>query len=290
MGNTLLRITAQSAPLLIAAFAALFSEYAGMLNIGIEGFMLIGAFSGIAAAVLGGNIFSMAAGIAAACIVCGLFIGCGAYFALKYRANIYVIGLAVNLLAAGLVSVLSSRFFGNQSIISVPPELCFTPFTLKAGITLIITILTAFLLWGRLYTKTGLRLKILGSDTEFLDSIGVNTIRLKIIAMSVSGAAAVFAGSLLSLQLGSFVPNQSGGRGWIALILIYAGNKSIIGTVCASAAFVIIENSITAAQIGVEHPALLIGLPFILGLLLIIVEKTAKKVIRKTVLTHYGKK
>ncbi len=284
MANTILRICSQSAPLLIAAFAALFSEYAGMLNIGIEGFMLIGAFSAIATAVLSGSFFGTAAGIIITCMICGLFISFGAYLALKYRANIYVIGLAANLLAAGLVSALSTHFFGNQSIISMPTELSIDPFILKISIAIITIILSAILLWGRLYTKAGIRLTILGTNTEFLDSVGVNTKKLKMIAMGISGALAVFAGSLLSLQLGAFVPNQSGGRGWIALILIYAGSKSIIGTICATTVFVIIENSIAAAQIGVKHPAVLIGLPFILGLLLIIAEKIIKRVIRKIIL------
>ncbi len=279
MIDTVLRLCAQTAPLLIAAFAALFSEHAGMLNIGIEGFMLIGAFSGIAAAAVSSSFSGMAAGVTAACIAGGLFIGCGAYYALKYRANIYIIGLAVNLLAAGLVSAAGTKLFENSSIISLPDSLIPDPFILKSGITVLSVLLTAALLRGAFHTRAGIHIRILGTDTEFLESIGVDTVHLKIIAMGISGAAAVLAGSLLSLQLGSFVPNHSGGRGWIALILVYAGGKSIAGIVCAAFAFVLIENSIAAAQIGVEHPALLIGLPFILGLLLIITEKTVKKLI-----------
>ena len=106
-----------------------------------------------------------------------------------------------------------------------------------------------------------------------MDSIGVHTARLKIAAMGMSGAAAALAGCLLSLQLGAFVPNQSAGKGWIALVLAYAGGRSVIGTICAALLFVYLENTIAAAQIGMEHPALLIGLPFVLGLFLIIAEK-----------------
>jgi len=65
----------------------------------------------------------------------------------------------------------------------------------------------------------------------------------------------------------------SSGKGWIALVLAYAGGRSVIGTICAALLFVYLENTIAAAQIGMEHPALLIGLPFVLGLFLIIAEK-----------------
>ena len=100
--------------------------------------------------------------------------------------------------------------------------------------------------------------------------------------MGASGAAAALAGSLLSLQLGAFVPNQSAGKGWIALVLAYAGGRSVIGTASAALLFIYLENSIAAAQIGMDHPALLIGLPFILGLVLIITEKLIIKLWKKT--------
>ena len=109
----------------------------------------------------------------------------------------------------------------------------------------------------------------------------MNTYRLKIAAMGVSGAAAALAGSLLSLQLGAFVPNQSAGKGWIALVLAYAGGRSVIGTASAALLFVYLENSIAAAQIGMDHPAMLIGLPFVLGLFLIIAEKLIMRIWKK---------
>ena len=195
------------------------------------------------------------------------------YLAIYRKANIYILGLAVNLTAAGFVSILSTRFFGNRSIVALPPELLLQPQLVKT-VSAALAVLTGLglALFCR-YTKTGLRIKILGKDSAFLDSIGVHTARLKIAAMGMSGAAAALAGCLLSLQLGAFVPNQSAGKGWIALVLAYAGGRSVIGTICAALLFVYLENTIAAAQIGMEHPALLIGLPFVLGLFLIIAEK-----------------
>ena len=266
-------LIAQAAPLLIAACAALVSEYAGLLNVGIEGLMLLSAFTGIGGILLteslGGLIpgltvsFALGAGLS-------MFI---TYLAIYRKANIYILGLAVNLTAAGFVSILSTRFFGNRSIVALPPELLLQPQLVKTASAALAVLTGLGLALFCRYTKTGLRIKILGKDSAFLDSIGVHTARLKIAAMGMSGAAAALAGCLLSLQLGAFVPNQSAGKGWIALVLAYAGGRSVIGTICAALLFVYLENTIAAAQIGMEHPALLIGLPFGLGLFLIIAEK-----------------
>ena len=266
-------LLAQTAPLLIAACAALVSEYVGLLNVGIEGLMLLGAFTGISGILLHESLTGLFPAFAAA-----LVLGAGlsmliAYLSLSRKANIYILGLAINLSAAGFVSILSTRFFGNRSIVTLPPELLLQPQLIKtASATLAVLTGLGLALFCR-YTKTGLRIKILGKDTLFLESVGVHTVRLKIAAMGISGAAAALAGCLLSLQLGAFVSNQSAGKGWIALVLAYAGGRSVIGAVCTALLFTYVENVIAAAQIGMEHPALLIGLPFLLGLFLIITER-----------------
>ena len=270
---TAITLIAQAAPLLIAACAALVSEYAGLLNVGIEGLMLLSAFTGIGGILLTESLGGLIPGLALS-----LTLGAGlsmfiTYLAIYRKANIYIVGLAVNLTAAGFVSILSTRFFGNRSIVALPPELLLQPQLVKTASAALAVLTGLGLALFCHYTKTGLRIKILGKDSAFLDSIGVHTARLKIAAMGMSGAAAALAGCLLSLQLGAFVPNQSAGKGWIALVLAYAGGRSVIGTICAALLFVYLENTIAAAQIGMEHPALLIGLPFVLGLFLIIAEK-----------------
>ena len=266
-------LIAQAAPLLIAACAALVSEYIGLLNVGIEGLILLSAFTGIGGILLAESFGGLIPGIAVSLVLgAGLSIFI-TYLTVYRKANIYILGLAVNLTAAGFVSVLSTRLFGNRSIVALPPELLLQPQSVKTVSAALAVLASLGLALFCRYTKTGLRIKILGKDSAFLDSIGVHTARLKIVAMGMSGAAAALAGCLLSLQLGAFVPNQSAGKGWIALVLAYAGGRSVIGTTCAALLFVYLENTIAAAQIGMEHPALLIGLPFVLGLFLIIAEK-----------------
>lgn len=273
MAASWLILLSQSAPLLIAACAALVSEYAGLLNVGIEGLMLFGAFTGI-----GGILLTESLNGLIPALILSLVLGAGlsvliTYLSLYHKANIYILGLAVNLSTTGIVSILSTRLFGNRSIVTLPPELLLQPQLIKITSSVLAVLTGLGLALCCRYTKTGLRMKIIGRNTAFLDSIGVNTARLKIAAMSMSGALAALAGCLLSLQLGAFVPNQSAGKGWIALVLAYAGGRSVIGTACAALLFIYLENTIAAAQIGMEHPALLIGLPFMLGLFLIIIEK-----------------
>jgi len=116
-------LIAQAAPLLIAACAALVSEYAGLLNVGIEGLMLLSAFTGIGGILLTESLGGLIPGLAVS-----LTLGAGlsmfiTYLAIYRKANIYILGLAVNLTAAGFVSILSTRFFGNRSIVALPPEL-----------------------------------------------------------------------------------------------------------------------------------------------------------------------
>ncbi|MEL3907290.1 MAG: ABC transporter permease [Treponema sp.] len=282
MFDSSVRLLTQSAPLIIAAQAALISEYAGLLNVGIEGLMLLGAFAAIGGILLSGSIAGLLPAVLLTVLICAGLSGVTAYLSVRRQANIYILGLAVNLCAAGAVSILSTRFFGNGGIISLPHELLLPPQFIKTASIALAVLLSLFFAFFCRYNVTGLRLTVLGRDTEFLDSAGVNTGGLKIAALSISGAAAGLAGCLLSLQLGAFVQNQSAGKGWIALVLAYAAGRSVLGTACAAVLFVFLENRIAAAQIGMEHPAVLIGLPFVLALVLIIAEKLLYRIWRRS--------
>ena len=160
-------LIAQAAPLLIAACAALVSEYIGLLNVGIEGLMLLSAFTGIGGILLAESFGGLIPGIAVSLVLgAGLSIFI-TYLTVYRKANIYILGLAVNLTAAGFVSVLSTRLFGNRSIVALPPELLLQPQSVKT-VSAALAVLTSLglALFCR-YTKTGLRIKILGKDSAF---------------------------------------------------------------------------------------------------------------------------
>ena len=222
MTAKLIYLLAQTAPLVIAACAALVSEYAGLLNVGIEGLMLFGAFTGISGILLSGDIGGLAPALAVSLLLGAGFSMLITYLSLSRKANIYILGLAINLVAAGFVSILSTRLFGNRSIVSLPPELLPQPQLIKTVSALLTVLITSGLVLFCRYTKPGL-----------------------------------------------------------ALVLAYAGGRSVIGTASAALLFVYLENSIAAAQIGMDHPAMLIGLPFVLGLFLIIAEKLIMRIWKK---------
>ena len=148
-------LIAQAAPLLIAACAALVSEYIGLLNVGIEGLMLLSAFTGIGGILLAESFGGLIPGIAVSLVLgAGLSIFI-TYLTVYRKANIYILGLAVNLTAAGFVSVLSTRLFGNRSIVALPPELLLQPQSVKT-VSAALAVLTSLglALFCR-YTKTG---------------------------------------------------------------------------------------------------------------------------------------
>ena len=274
----------QSAPLLIAAYGALLSEYTGLLNVGIEGLMLTGAFIGVCVLscvgeTLGfiGIAFALVCAAAVGAVVAGSM-GC---LTLRRHADFYILGLAVNLLASGSISLVTTRFFDNQAIILLPKFFTLHP----GGVWTVHLILLAFIgfscVYVLQYTKIGLRLRLLSANSTILYAAGVSTESAKLSALVVSGSLAAAAGCLLPLKLGAFVQNQSAGKGWLALVLVYAGGKSAVGVAAATFLFVYLENRIAAAQMGLEHPAVLIGLPFFLGLFIIIIEKIGMKIMWK---------
>lgn len=273
----------QSTPLLIAAYAALLSEYTGFLNIGIEGLMLTGAFISVCVLSFTGEMFgfgSIAAAVFCAAAAGALIGGSMGYLTLRRNADFYILGLAVNLLASGIISLVAARFFDNQAIIPLPQFFTTYPTGIQAVYLILLVFIGFFCIYILRYTKSGLRLRLLSANTALLYAAGVNTDAAKIGTLIISGSLAAIAGCLLPLKLGAFVSNQSAGKGWIALVLVYAGGKSAVGVSAAALLFVYLENRIAAAQMGLKHPALLIGLPFFLGLFIIIIEKIIIKIIR----------
>ena len=96
------------------------------------------------------------------------------------------------------------------------------------------------------------------------------------------GLGLALAGALLSISLGAFVPNQSSGQGWIALVLIFVGGRHPLGIAAAGLGFVVIEQLSLAAQAGQDHPALLVGLPYLLILGALLAVQLIQRLWRST--------
>ena len=231
-------------PLLLACLAGLFSERAGIFDIGLEGKMLAAAFmSGAIAAVSGSVWLGLLAGIGASMVLSVVH----GLASITFRGNQLISGVAINFLAAGLTVVVAQSWFrqGGRT-----PQLTgdarFNPIELPfaeaaqnipligpiyseliSGHTILVylALLTVPLTWWILYrTRFGLRLRAVGENPAAVDTAGVSVIWLRFAAVGICGVLCGIAGAYLATALqAGFVKDMSAGRGFIALAaLIFA--------------------------------------------------------------------
>ena len=236
-------------PLLFTALAGLFSERAGVFDIGLEGKMLAAAFAAACTAYLTGDPW---AGLVAGIGISIFFSLIHGFAVITNRGNQIVSGVALNFVAAGLTVVLGQAWFGQGGrTASVANDARFTPITLPGVETLrdvpflgsiyanIISghnILTyiAFaavpLSWWVLYrTRFGLRLRAVGENPGAVDTAGISVTWMRYRAVIVAGILCGFSGAYLAIaQSAAFINNMSAGKGYIALAaLIFAKWKPV---------------------------------------------------------------
>jgi simple sugar transport system permease protein len=226
-------------PILLAALGGSFTYYAGIFNIAMEGMMLTGAFF----AVLGSYFFhSWVLGVLCAVLGALLMAGIFILFAVVLHTDEFVTGIALNLFAVGATTYLLRQIFkvkgtfANPGIIAIPtidiPWLEGIPFlgeilsgrNLIVYLAIIATLLSAYMIFS---TRFGLRLRAAGFNAACLDSSGVRTARVRIMALLLCGVLCGLAGSFLSLgYVRLFGENMSAGRGWISLaaVILVGGN------------------------------------------------------------------
>lgn len=238
-----------SIPLLFTALAGLFSERAGIFDIGLEGKMLVSAFASACAAYWTGNAWL---GLASGILVAIAFSFIHGFASITNRGNQIVSGVALNFVAAGLTIVLGQAWFGQGGrTAQVPGSGRFAPIILPgtdairdvpilgplyANVISGNNILTyiAFLMvpisWWVLYrTRFGLRLRAVGENPGAVDTAGISVSWLRYRALIVTGFLAGFAGTYLAIaQSAAFINNMSAGKGYIALAaLIFAKWKPV---------------------------------------------------------------
>ncbi|MDR0316079.1 MAG: ABC transporter permease, partial [Treponema sp.] len=247
-------------PLLFAATGGLFTEVAGMLNIALEGLLLAGAFSAIVAVYFTG---SFTAGLAAAILASLVLSLLLAASTLKLRSNVFITGLAANLLAGGLTVVLSHQLFNTRGVVVVRdmrhlpiidiPLVKNIPIAaeLFSGHTLYVyagwlLLLAAWLVIFK--TPFGYHLRACGKHSEALASLGMKPDTYRFAAFLISGIYCGIGGSFLSMNLGAFVPNMPAGKGWIALVIIFLGGRRPLGLLAAAFAVGLAEAFSNYAQ------------------------------------------
>jgi general nucleoside transport system permease protein len=235
-------------PLLFGALGGIVSERSGVVNIGIEGMMLTGAFFGIFGADLGG---SWVVGLLAAMAAGGLLALVHAVFSVTLRADQIVGGVAINLLALGITGYLFVDHYGDQGtpddISRVPdvslPVIKNIGFVGDAiGKTNLLTwlgLLTAVALAVFLFrTPQGLRLRSIGEHPRAAETVGLSVVRTRYLAVIASGVLAALGGAYLSIAfLGSFNQNMTAGRGYIALAVVICGRWRPFGALAFACLF-----------------------------------------------------
>ncbi len=213
-------------PLVFAALGELVTERAGVLNLGIEGMMLIGAVAAFAVAHAdGGILLSIAAGAAAGMAIAALF----AVLALGLRANQVACGLALSLFGVGLSAFLGKGLIGTpiEALPALPlPGLSRIPVIGKAlfdhDILVYLSVLAAPAIHLFLFrSRAGLILRAVGENHDAAHAIGYAVLRVRLLAVLFGGAMAGLGGAYLSLTYTPmWVENMAAGRGWIALALV----------------------------------------------------------------------
>ncbi|MDR2478570.1 MAG: ABC transporter permease [Treponema sp.] len=270
-------------PLLFAATGGLFTELSGVLNIALEGLLLTGAFFAITAFYFTGSFPAALALAVLAALALSLLI---AFFTLKLRSNVFISGLAANLLAGGLTVVLSYSLFYTRGVI-VLRDIRHLPLVhikfienipaaggLLSGHSLYtyFSWLLLFIAWIVIYkTPFGYHLRSSGSHAEALASLGLKPDAFRFAAFLISGFCCGIGGSFLGLNLGAFVPNMPAGKGWMALVVIFMGRRRPLGLFAAAFVFGLADAFSNYAQGVFDVPAdFILAIPYLFTLLAMI--------------------
>jgi simple sugar transport system permease protein len=230
-------------PILLASIGELISERAGVLNVGLEGFMLVGAFFSYLVAWKAGN---LAAGVAAGVAAGILFAAVMALLTVEAKADQIVAGVGINLAAIGLTSYLFDQIFGNREQIVVPtigslriPGLSkipsFGPALFAHDWILYLAFLLVPVAWFLLFrTRWGLAVRGSGELPAAVDTAGISVRRVRWMGVLAAGGLAGLGGvNLAIVQVGIFHQEMTAGRGFLALVAVIFGRWRPLGVLGA---------------------------------------------------------
>jgi general nucleoside transport system permease protein len=281
-------------PLILAALGGVFSERAGVVALGLEGFMLAGAFAAGAVAAATGSPW---AGLGAAIVAGSCFALLHGYAAITLGGEQIVSGIALNILIAGLAPIAGLAWFGEGGATpALAPAERFMPITLPgasllgsvfgpvwrvvaSGHNLMVygtAILLPVLIWLLYGSRFGLRLRAVGENPEAVDAAGLSVARLRYLALILCGALSGAAGAYLSIAAGAgFSRDMVAGRGYLALAALIFGRWRPLPT-CGACLFFALADAIQLRLQGTSLPMIGIvpvqfveALPYVATLLLL---------------------
>lgn len=255
-------------PVFFVALGVLLCQKAGVVNIGAEGLMLCGCLSGVAA---GYYMKYAALGALAAVVIAMAFGAVLGWLILWFKVNDIVLGVAFNIFASGLCTLLYRSGIGSDR-----PEGRGLPVALMAMAAVGLTVLLHVFLY---HTRPGLALRAAGEYTPAAQAMGLNAQRLRLLGFVAGCGLIGFGGACLSLgQLNMFIEDMTDGRGYIALAAVCFGRFTPAGTALAVLLFGIgeaLQYRLQAAGSGIPHQFALM-VPYILTILGLVVFRQKK--------------
>ncbi|GMV34193.1 MAG: ABC transporter permease [Chloroflexi bacterium CFX1] len=245
LSSSLVRAT----PIALAALCGVISERAAVINIGVEGIMLIAAQVAVVTATVSGSLY---VGLLCAILIGGLIAAFHAFIVIRFRVDQVVSGVAINIFGTGVTSYISSRFMqaagdklnnsGTFPIIAIPglskiPVL--GPVLFENNLIVYLTILLVIVMHILLYyTPWGLRTRAVGEHPKAADTLGVNVYLMRYVNVIIGGMIAGIGGAYFTIgSVGRFDEIMTAGKGFIGLAAMIFGNWNPIGAYTSSLIF-----------------------------------------------------
>ena len=278
-------------PILLASLGAVICTKAGVVNLGLDGIMLISALAGVLGSAFGGSLWiGLLTGLLASVAVSAVF----AYFHLVLKANNVLCGTAVNTMASGLTvfvlqlatgekgnsSSLKSFSFPNVDIPIIKDIPVLGGILSGHNALTYLALAMVVVIWFFLYkTPTGLRMRAVGENPNAASSVGQNVIKIQFLAIVLCGLMTGLGGMYLSMgYLTMFVRDMTAGRGFIALAACSMGQATPVGALISSMIFAFFDglsNILQVLKIPSEFIQMLPYLATIAGLTVYSIQKSA---------------
>jgi simple sugar transport system permease protein len=277
--NILITIATAATPLLIAAMGELVVERSGVLNLGVEGMMVMGAVTGFGVALTTGNPWI---GMLAGTLVGALFSQLFAFLVLSVATNQVATGLSLTLLGLGLSGMIGEAFVGMPGV-KLPnlhiPGLSDIPVIGKLAFgqdpIFYMGLILVFAVWWFLFrTRAGLTLRSVGDNHDSAHALGIKVLRIRYLAVAFGGACAGLAGAHLTLvYTPQWIENMTAGRGWIALALVVFASWRPLRVLAGAYLFGAVSiGQLHAQAIGLGIPAqFLSSLPYLATIVVLVV-------------------
>ena len=262
-----------SAPIVLAALGGIFAEKSGVINIGLEGLLIISAFTSIYVAFVVGDagiatgptalLVGFLAGVLASTLLAAVF----GIVCIEFKADQIIAGLAIWLIALGLAPFLSTVFFGSVNTPGVGNvSWHYSGVLIAAG--------TVASWWTLNHTAFGKHIKAAGENPKALDTVGVSVSRVRHAGVMLSGVFAGAGGGALALTVGRFIGSGETmvqGKGFIAIVAYLFGNYNPLGALGAGALFAGLEaTQLRLQQLGYGIPSSLVEtIPYVVVILVL---------------------